>query len=414
MRNSVKENLSNKNILNNSYGKGNVVIIGIAVAVVIIAVVAYWYINGRPSSGEEILPANTRGIGSAEDLIKISQNPGGNYKLTRDIDLSKYNSWKPISSFRGKLDGGGHRIVNLKINSPLENNVGLFGSVEAGALIENLNLENVDIIANDYVGAFAGSCNGSIKNCTATGSIKKSGRYVGGIFGNFEGNAEKTKSMVNVNGSQYVGGLVGQASGGTITRCFAKGNGITIIGNNDCVGGLVGLIQPFKDLQITESCSSVDVNGTKRVGGLVGWINSANSMYSLDINNCYADGNISRCEESAGGFIGMLTSSGGVSTSLSFNYTTCKPPKNCKEIGGFIGTISQNSTPSVRYCYWEREEFAEQFLSENGVGYSDNSTIAFDSLSPDDIKNQSSFIGWETVIKNWKFDTINAPTLNWE
>ncbi len=73
-----------------------------------------------------------------EDAVQLDkvreQNSGQYFKLIKDIDLSSYDNWKPLSSkddsehrFVGYFDGNGFTISNLKINRGNEDNVGLFG-----------------------------------------------------------------------------------------------------------------------------------------------------------------------------------------------------------------------------------------------------------------------------------------------
>ncbi len=383
--------------------------------------------NGKNYYEVEDLQAIARGetppcdytitINSPQDMENFAKHPNLIYRLNHDIDMSAFNGgngWTPIPTFTGRFDGRGYKIRNMKINNSSQAKAGLFGTIEADAFLKNLVLENIDVSGGDYVGAIAGSCSGTITNCTVTGNVRSTGRYCGGLFGSFEGHASQLKSSVSVNGDQYVGGFAGQVTGGEIIQCSVKGNEVSIIGNNDCVGGLVGLVQSNRDLQVSESCADAKIYGTEKVGGLVGWINAANSLYNLDINNCYAQGNIERCEEAAGGFVGALSSSGRANINISYNYTICKTPKQCVDVGGFVGNIAQSSAPSVRYCYWERQSLTEQNLSENGVGSSSDNTVKFDPLTPSAIKLQTSFSGWDSVIKNWRFSNNTAPTLSWE
>lgn len=363
---------------------------------------------------------NTVTINTPDDMKIFAQYPNAIYRLNNDIDMAAFNGgngWTPIPTFSGKFYGRGYKIKNLKINNSSLSHAGLFGTVTADAILDNLVLENIDVAGGDFVGAIAGSCSGTITNCVVTGNVYSTGRYAGGVFGNFEGYAHNIKSNVNVRGAQYVGGFAGQVTGGKISQCSVKGQGdnLSVNGNEDNVGGLVGLVQSNRDVSITESCAIATVSGVSKVGGLIGRLNASDSTYEILIENCYAQGNISKCDTSAGGFVGEISSVGRSNINLNYNYTTCKPTPNVREArGGFVGSVAAQSEPSVKYCYWERQQVTDSALSENGVGYQQDNTVIFDPLSPEAIRLQTSFSGWDSVIKYWRFDNKTAPILSWE
>ena len=58
-------------------------------------------------------PAGYEVIANAAGLEAIRENPGKNYILVCDIDLSSISNWTPISEFSGILDGNGYRISGL-------------------------------------------------------------------------------------------------------------------------------------------------------------------------------------------------------------------------------------------------------------------------------------------------------------
>ncbi|WP_204348884.1 M26 family metallopeptidase, partial [Serratia marcescens] len=68
----------------------------------------------------------------------MATNLAGNYALGRDIDATATSGWNggagfvPIgqsfgTEYSGNFDGQSHKITNLTINRPTEENVGLFG-----------------------------------------------------------------------------------------------------------------------------------------------------------------------------------------------------------------------------------------------------------------------------------------------
>ncbi len=111
---------------------------------------------------------------------------GQTIKLLADIDLEGIQ-WNPIGTgikkFAGSFDGNNHTISNLKFTSDFEH-VGLFG-YSIGS-IKNLTLKNVDIVADNIVGAIAGAAVGvTIENCHVIGGTLESrgNKNTGGIIG---------------------------------------------------------------------------------------------------------------------------------------------------------------------------------------------------------------------------------------
>ena len=74
------------------------------------------------------------------------------------------------------------------------------------------------ITGDDYLGGIAGYNDGTINNCYATGAV--CGSYIGGLVGYNRGTITTCYSTGSVIGAWYVGGLVGENDGGTVTACF--------------------------------------------------------------------------------------------------------------------------------------------------------------------------------------------------
>ena len=210
--------------------------------------------------------------GAAEDLGYSIQNDGSymvynakgllawneaaqkdesiNCTLTADIDLTGKN-WTPIgTSFRNKytgtFDGGGHTIKGLTVTTN-DQFVGLFGSIGYAGTVKNVMMEDVQITSNrslDFAGGVAGYSDGTIENCSVSGSVSGTG-YVGGVVGaQWEGSITGCSSSATVKGTVEVGGVAGETnSSATLTACYATGN-VTIEINprkNIAGGSLVGM-----------------------------------------------------------------------------------------------------------------------------------------------------------------------------
>lgn len=194
-------------------------------------------------------------VTSADGLMNIAELVNGgksdiNITLTADIDLTGKN-WTPIGTsfsnkYTGTFDGGGHTIKGLTVTTN-DQFVGLFGSIGYAGTVKNVMMEDVQITSNHgsgFAGGVAGFSDGTIENCSVSGSVSGT-VYVGGVVGaQWNGSTTGCSSSATVKGSVYVGGVVGQTNGGaTMTACYATGNVIIEIDpvSNISGGGLVGL-----------------------------------------------------------------------------------------------------------------------------------------------------------------------------
>lgn len=88
-------------------------------------------------------------VRSVSDMASIPNYKNKTIYLDTDIDYSTTRAIFPqITEFSGKFIGNGHTIKNVTKTLSLrksDSGFGLFGSVKSGAVIENLNLENINI-----------------------------------------------------------------------------------------------------------------------------------------------------------------------------------------------------------------------------------------------------------------------------
>ena len=219
------------------------------------------------------LTSGTYSISTAEELAKLATMTNNNqigsnceFVLANDIDLSGYSTgegWTPIgcsyASFGAAFDGNGHVVSNLYINRPDKDYLGLFGNITSE--IKNVGLENVDVTGTDYVGGLVGyGSKGTISNSYVTGSVSGDS-YVGGLAGyDYKGTISNSYSTDSVSGRTYVGGLVGHGCAATISNsystCSVSGNGI--------VGGFVGdrASATFENVYYTDTTGQTKGIGT--------------------------------------------------------------------------------------------------------------------------------------------------------
>lgn len=194
-------------------------------------------------------------VTSADGLMNIVELVNGgksdiNITLDTDIDLTGKN-WTPIGTsfsnkYTGTFDGGSHTIKGLTVTTN-DQFVGLFGSIGYAGTVKNVMMEDVQITSNrssGFAGGVAGYSDGTIENCSVSGSVSGT-VYVGGVVGaQWNGSITGCSSSATVKGTVYVGGVAGQTNGGaTLTACYATGNVIIEIDpvKNISGGGLVGM-----------------------------------------------------------------------------------------------------------------------------------------------------------------------------
>ena len=205
-----------------------------------------------------------------------------NCTLTADINLTG-KDWTPIgtdydNSYKGTFDGGGHTITGLTFTTN-DQYAGLFGCLGEAGTVKNVVMEDVQITCNHrlgYAGGVAGFSDGTIENCSVSGSV--SGTIcAGGVVGaQWEGSITGCSSSATVKGLAYVGGVAGQTnSSATLTACYATGN-VTIEINpakNIAGGSLVGmnagssLLACYATGNVTSTGSST---GYMHIGGFLG------------------------------------------------------------------------------------------------------------------------------------------------
>ncbi|MFW5945242.1 MAG: GLUG motif-containing protein, partial [Candidatus Natronoplasma sp.] len=171
--------------------------------------------------------------------------------------------------FTGFLEGNGYDIRDLYINRPSENYLGLFEYVGEEGLVTNVSLEDVNITGGSYIGAMAGWSEGTVIDSWSSGDIIGEGTDdVGGLIGGSEGIIERCYSTANVTAHSYVGALVGgiysNPETAFINESYAMG---TVISDTDYAGGLVGYNYAGA---INDCYATGDVEGSSYVGGLVG------------------------------------------------------------------------------------------------------------------------------------------------
>ena len=249
-------------------------------------------------------------------------------------------SWTPIGNskkYQGTFDGNGKTIRNLFISST-SNEIGFFGFA-ADCRIKNITFDNAKVKGNDncstgILAGYARSC--VIENIKTTENCSVEGQYeTGGIAGGANGNISNCENHAIVNGSYYVGGIVGNCfdSENSITSCANYG---AITGTEDFVGGIIGY---FGEGSLQNSANNGNISGNARVGNLIGYANICNINNVLGIGNITA--NHADCNGLIVGYIADASSS--ASGILAYNSSAKMTIKGKELTGDAVVAIGDGS-----------------------------------------------------------------------
>lgn len=161
--------------------------------------------------------------------------------LTADIDLAG-QAWTPIGSatmpFKGHFMGNGHTIKGLRSFNATDG-IGLFGHVAQEAVIEQLGISGGTLVAKGSqrrrIGALAGVCDGSIRECWSMATIAATGNVCGGLVGELQAHGQLVDCYhagLILNGADTLADIVGLNNGGALTRVYNTGyakNGRAIV-----------------------------------------------------------------------------------------------------------------------------------------------------------------------------------------
>jgi hypothetical protein len=296
------------------------------------------------------------------------------FELTSDIDITGSENWNdgagfiPIGSesipFTGSLNGNHHIINGLSISGG--NDVGFFGFLKGS--VDSLQLTNAEVSGTSYVGILSGRTTfATVQYVKVSGNLTLEYMYGGLICG-------RADSSVTIANSAAIGNIYG----------------------GEYIGMIFGLGRV--DIELTGLSARGTINGESNVGGLAGYLQTAN------VTDSYADVDIINSGSYTGGFAGLAADtthflrcySAGVVQS-AFNWT-----------GGFAGG-TLNQPYSATDCYWDIENSGQS----DGVGVG----ALYPSLTgqtTSEMRQESTFSGWDFT-STWRIEEgLSTPYLAWE
>lgn len=268
--------------------------------------VATDFAGGDGTAEDPYLIANGAQLAHFASMVNSGQT-SINGKLTADIELNNTtgwenwsesnapaNTWTPIGNssqpFTGTLDGDGHSVSGIYINSGTDYQ-GLVGVLDNGGTLQNLGVKASYIKGRNFVGGLCGTnMMGNVTNCYNSGTVAGSNQ-VGGVCGwNYDGTVTNCYNAGNVTGNAYVGGVCGE-NADNVTNCYNTGS---VTGSN-YVGGVCG--QNYAT--VTNCYNTGNVTGNDAyVGGVCG------DNYIGTVTNCYNTGSVEG-NYSVGGVCGL-------------------------------------------------------------------------------------------------------------
>ena len=126
----------------------------------------------------------------------------------------------PIATFGGVFEGNGYSITGLDISAKVSQ-AGLFGVIQEGAVVRNLNVSGNIEPGGEVLsaGGIVGENYGRVLNCTFTGTVSGS-QQVGGLVGlnGYTGELQGCRVSGTMLGESMTGGISGYNQG-NITGC---------------------------------------------------------------------------------------------------------------------------------------------------------------------------------------------------
>lgn len=290
--------------------------------------------------------ANAGGIATAEDLAAFAaavnagesiaqwMNADGKVVLLNDIDMSSVTSWTPIGAssftwasnaltcdsgkmFTGYFDGQGYAIKNFKMvcdNATTGGAWGLFGGLGAGAVVENLVIDEscsleIKATAPTDCGVLAGMMwDAKVRNITNNAAMK------------FDGNGGDNKRMTMA----VVGMAFAEADSTIISNVVNNGNIVAAAGGNTKnggtavqVAGLLGFgtnhLNSTQIVAVLDCVNNGDIeSATARASGLVAACNRYTHVRGCDN---YGD-NLNTFTTSGGARLGNITCITGAGSAI--------------------------------------------------------------------------------------------------
>lgn len=227
------------------------------------------------------------------------------------------SNWTPVGNiytpYTGTINGGGHTLTGMVINST-ENNQGFVGYLDEGGKVQNLTFADATVISSSgySIGIVAGINMGTVENCHTIGKVEGEYSSIGGIVGENGLNAIITNctNAATMEGEEVSAGGIAGINWGLVSACINSGElSVTFTENGNIhlpdspndysgVGGIVG--DNYGDVIACGNTGKVD--GTYNSGGIVGkhYGGNVTASWTQNTNETDNDGKAPSTENGVG------------------------------------------------------------------------------------------------------------------
>ncbi len=351
------------------------------------------------------------------DMIKLSEMttvnhqlfPDTYFKICNDIDLEYDTAFLGICTdaddahnyFAGVLDGDGHFIHKMKVNSIVwqtepqpgiwgtlntsacKSYKGLVGRLDATGVVKNVNIaDDCDLLFYGTAGAVVGYNGGLVENCRNYSDLTGISCWIGGVVGQ----NLKDGKMKNCYNEGHVTGGYGQVGG--------------IVGNT---AGLVENCMNVGRVEIRQLATNY-ANQLQSCGGIAGTSSSGGHFV-----NCVNAGTVSAQIKRAGGITGYWSPVSATSTSSYYkndminciNYGTVFTA-DAATMGAMAGGESQSTSEEISGNYWDK-----QLLDIAADCNADHAGMT--GVETSVLTSGQALEGYDTEV--WKFEAGKYPVL---
>lgn len=429
------------------------------------------FASGAGTSGNPYIVSNAMQLAATSSCTASTVY----FQQSQNINLggSTFPQWIPIT-LGAQYNGNNYTISNLYVNSTTLVTTGLFSTISSGATVSNLNVSNVNLAfsgsvpgANNTgnVAPIAGTLdNGTVTNCTASGSITISNAggsggaaHGGGLIGFMSaGTVSSSSSSVNIThtptatvGQIHVGGFVGEissSSAATLTNNYATGNITANSGSSSSEsfrsGGFVGQIHANGAVPTISNsystgnhtiASTFPSTSNLAVGGFAGFVMNSGFTGNYSAGTITISGNGGNLY--LGGFAAWVAIIAGTTITDSYTMTTIDATAasmsgTTQVAGGYIGAVDVTTTITRGYSAVPSitpQTTGTIFTAVNGfIGsntggscsgtcyFYDNTSVPSQSPSITNVTGLTTELQMETQgnYTGWTFGT--SSTTNWQ
>lgn len=342
-------------------------------------------------------------ICNAADLERMKSAIDDNYRLAADITLPP--DFEPIPSFQGTLDGAGHSISGIDLDSDdamlaacsdgYAYAGGFIGTLD-DAIIQNITFIDVKAGTHSPIPFNKGGCNfrvgglfgrvmgSTIENITVRGLNVRANAFVGGLFGSLENQSTITEVHVSSSNSGESASVKANTTGAGIA-CVSDGTTFEKVSYQGEVSS--NSQTSTLSLFLAESSGALAMDGvavrgrfkaTKApiiVAGLVARMDTKGARPST-ISNAIAElvfDPTSPYPETIGGFVGILDGGSNSKTTLNrvamgrIHGSSFDALPGTKNVGGFVGVLQTEGDLTLDMVYTHIDLVTEA-MGESNVG----------------------------------------------